>query len=54
MPEQKAPEPEDAEHSRFERLARKLVRVPKREIDEKAKQWRQEREREGQPEQPGP
>jgi hypothetical protein len=41
----KDPEPEDAERSRFERFARKLVRVPKKEIDEKAEEWKQERER---------
>ncbi len=51
MPEQKAPEPdapkpEDAERSRFERFARRLVRVPKKEIDEKAEEGKRERGRE--------
>lgn len=36
-------EPEDSERSRFARLAKKLVRVPKREIDEKAEERERER-----------
>jgi hypothetical protein len=39
------PEPEDSERSRFAQLAKKLVRVPKKEIDEKAEQWKRERGR---------
>jgi len=31
----------------FARLAKKLVRVPKKEIDEKAEEWKRERRREG-------
>ncbi len=51
MPEQKAPEPdapepEDVERSRFARFAKKLVQVPKKEIDEKAEEWKRERGRE--------
>jgi hypothetical protein len=50
MPNSKAPEPtppesEDSERSRFARLAKKLVRVPKKEIDEKAEEWKRERGR---------
>jgi hypothetical protein len=32
--------PEESERSRFARFAKKLVNVPKREIDEKAKEWK--------------
>jgi hypothetical protein len=39
------PEPEDSERSRFARFAKKLVQVPKKEIDEKAEEWKQERGR---------
>jgi hypothetical protein len=39
------PEPEDSERSRFARFAKKLVQVPKREIDEKAEEWKRERDR---------
>jgi hypothetical protein len=38
-------EPEDAERSRFARFAKKLVRVPKKEIDEKGEDWKRDRER---------
>jgi hypothetical protein len=38
-------EPEDTERSRFARFAKKLVRVAK-EIDEKAEEWKRERDRE--------
>jgi len=38
-------EPEDSERSRFSRLAKKLVQVPKKEIDEKAEEWKRERDR---------
>jgi hypothetical protein len=41
------PDPEDSERSRFVRFAKKLVQVPKKEIDEKAEEWKQERERKG-------
>ena len=45
----KDPEPnpsrEDSERSRFARFAKKLVNVPKREIDEKAKEWKGWKER---------
>jgi hypothetical protein len=46
-PEQSKPtsESEDTERSRFERFAKKLVRVPKKEIDEKAEEWKRERGR---------
>jgi hypothetical protein len=37
---------EDPEQSRFVGFAKKLVRVPKKEIDEKAEEWKRERERE--------
>jgi len=44
MPEEpKEPEvkePEDSERARFVRFAKKLVNVPKKEIDEKAKEWK--------------
>ena len=39
------PEPEDSERSRFARFAKKLVQVPKKEIDEKAEEWKRERGR---------
>ncbi len=49
-PDQKNPErepdrsePEDAERSRFTRFAKKLVSVPKKEIDEKGEDWKRER-----------
>jgi hypothetical protein len=35
-------EPEDTERSRFARFAKKLVQVPKKEIDEEAAEWRRE------------
>ena len=38
-------EPEDSERSRFARFAKKLVQVPKKEIDEKAEEWKRERGR---------
>jgi hypothetical protein len=44
-PEPSRPEPEDSERSRFARFAKKLVQVPKREIDEKAEEWKRDRER---------
>jgi len=37
--------PEDSERSRFARFAKKLVQVPKKEIDEKAEEWKRERDR---------
>jgi hypothetical protein len=37
--------PEDSERSRFARLAKKLVSVPKKEIDEKAEDWNREHQR---------
>jgi hypothetical protein len=43
--DQPQPEPEHAERSRFARFAKKLVRVPKREIDEKGEEWKRDRER---------
>jgi hypothetical protein len=43
-PEPSPPEPEGSERSRF---AKKLVRVPKKEIDEKAEEWKRSRERRG-------
>ncbi len=36
-------EPEDSEQSRFVGFANKLVQVPKKEIDEKAEEWKRER-----------
>lgn len=36
---------EDSERSRFARFAKKLVQVPKKEIDEKAEEWKRERGR---------
>jgi hypothetical protein len=44
-PKRPPPEPEDSERSRFARFAKKLVQVPKREIDEKAEEWKRERDR---------
>ncbi len=44
-PEPAPPEPEDAERSRFARFAKKLVSVPKKEIDEKAEEWKRDRGR---------
>ena len=44
-PSESTSESEDSERSRFARFARKLVRVPKREIDEKAEEWKRERRR---------
>jgi hypothetical protein len=44
-PEPTQPEPEDSERSRFARLAKKLVSVPKKEIDEKAEEWKRDRGR---------
>jgi hypothetical protein len=46
-PDRKNPEPEGAEarpeseRNRFARFARKLVNVPKKEIDEKAEEWKE-------------
>jgi TPP-dependent indolepyruvate ferredoxin oxidoreductase alpha subunit len=40
-------ESEDSERSRFARFAKKLVQVPKKEIDEKAEEWKRDRERKG-------
>jgi hypothetical protein len=42
---QERPPPEDSERSRFARFAKKLVQVPKKEIDEKAEEWKRERRR---------
>lgn len=42
-PSEPASEAEDSERDRFERLAKKLVQVPKKEIDEKAEEWKRER-----------
>jgi hypothetical protein len=39
-----SPEHEDSERSRFTDLAKKLVQVPKKEIDEKAEEWKRERD----------
>ncbi len=44
-PQPASPESEDSERSRFARFAKKLVQVPKKEIDEKAEEWKQERGR---------
>jgi hypothetical protein len=38
-------EPEDSDRSRFARFAKKLVQVPKKEIDEKGEEWKRERDR---------
>jgi hypothetical protein len=40
---EKVKEPDDSERDRFARFVKKLVNVPKREIDEKAKEWRKRR-----------
>ena len=37
-------EPEDCERSRFARFAKKLVQVPKKEIDEKAEERKRNRD----------
>jgi len=44
-PDPKPSEPDDSERSRFARFAKKLVSVPKKEIDEKAEEWKRERDR---------
>ena len=44
-PSEPASEPEDSERARFARFAKKLVQVPKKEIDEKAEEWKRERDR---------
>jgi hypothetical protein len=44
-PSPPAGEPEDSERSRFARFAKKLVQVPKKEIDAKAEEWKRERGR---------
>lgn len=36
---------EDSEQSRFVGFAKKLVQVPKKEIDEKAEEWKREQRR---------
>jgi len=46
-PSEPTPESEDSERSRFARFAKKLVSVPKKEIDEKAEEWKRERGRKG-------
>jgi hypothetical protein len=46
-PESTSPEDEDSERTRFVGFAEKLVQVPKKEIDEKAEQWKRERKRGG-------
>lgn len=38
-PEPESPVPEQSERSRFARFANKLANVPKKEIDEKAREW---------------
>jgi hypothetical protein len=53
-PNQKKPEPESAvpegsERPRFARFAKKLVNVPKEEIDEKAREWESRPDRPGRP-----
>jgi hypothetical protein len=40
-----SPQPDDSERSRFEHFAKKLVQVPKKEIDKKAEEWKRERDR---------
>jgi hypothetical protein len=42
-PESTRPEAEDSERTRFVGFVEKLVQVPKREIDEKAEEWKRER-----------
>jgi hypothetical protein len=44
-PPEPTSEPEDSERSRFARFAKKLVQVPKKEIDEKGEEWKRERGR---------
>jgi hypothetical protein len=44
-PQPSGPDSEDSERSRFARFAKKLVQVPKKEIDEKGEEWKRERER---------
>jgi hypothetical protein len=39
-----ASESEDSERSRFARFAKKLVQVPKKEIDEKAEEWKRRKD----------
>src|SRR5215217_9337914 len=46
-PSEPASEPEDSERARFARFAKKLVQVPKKEIDEKAEEWKRERRANG-------
>jgi hypothetical protein len=47
-PEPKKPEPDSrpdrSERDEFARFAKKLVNVPKKEIDERARKWRERRE----------
>jgi hypothetical protein len=42
-PSEPTSESEDTERSRFARFAKKLVQVPKKEINEKAEEWKRER-----------
>ena len=54
MPNQKKPEPEspvpeESERSSFARFAKKLVNVPKKGIDEKAREWESRPDRPGRP-----
>ena len=44
-PQDPKPEPLESERERFGRFAKKLVNVPKREIDEKAKEWERRKDR---------
>jgi hypothetical protein len=44
-PEDANPEAEDPERTRFVGFVKKLVQVPKKEIDEKAEEWKRERDR---------
>ena len=46
-PSPPAEEPEDSERARFARFAKKLVQVPKKEIDEEAEEWKRERSANG-------
>jgi ISXO2-like transposase domain len=39
------PESEGSDRARFAHFAKKLVQVPKKEIDEKAEEWKRERDR---------
>ena len=44
--DRKNPQPEpESERSRLARFAKKLVNVPKKEIDEKAKEWQERKPR---------